>query len=162
MLGPISAHRHGGGGGSSSLTSGGNSAIFRSVKARKVAAVFLSLGYLAAVHCRVACAFSMPIAEAVESPHDGCHHEDGDQNDHDSKAPCCQHPGSVEALPPTDAAALAPQAVLSLFAILPQAGVAVTPFKPLALDQNHDPPPPSSEGFSPSSLSPRAPPAVLL
>lgn len=132
------------------------------MKARKFAAIVLSLGYLAAVHCRVACAFSMPLAAAVESHHDGCHHEDGDQKDHDSKAPCCRHMGGVEALVPGNAAAIAPHLVLSVVAVLPQAGVAVTPFKPLASIQNHDPPPPFSEGFSPSSLSPRAPPAVLL
>lgn len=137
-----------------------NSVILRTVRARKIAAMFLSLGYLAAVHCRVACAFSVPITAAIASDHDGCRGDDGEQGHH-SKAPCCRQAGGSEALLPNAASALAPHLVLHLFAILPQTGVAMTSSKPLVSIQNHDPPPSFSQVLSLSSLSPRAPPAVL-
>ncbi len=132
------------------------------MRARKLVAILLSLGYLAAVHCRVACAFSMPPGAAVQERESGCHHEEGEPNGHESKAPCCMTLGGDEASLPTSGPTLAPQAVLPLVAIVPRAGPAVMPFRLLASTQNHDPPRIVFEALSLSSLSPRAPPTAVL
>lgn len=129
------------------------------VRARKLVAILLSLGYLAAVHCRTACAFSIPLSAAVEKQESDCHHEEGEPKGHDSK-PCCMTVGGDEALLPTDAPTLAPQVVLSFVMIAPHVGPAVMPSRLLGAKQNHDPPRVVSEVLPLSSLSPRAPPTL--
>ena len=131
------------------------------VKARKLVAILLSLGYLAAVHCRAACAFSMPAGAAVEEHESDCHHEQDEPKGHDSK-PCCMTLGGDEALLPTDAPTLAPLTVLSLVVVAPHAGPVVMPLHPLGSKQNHDPPRVIAEVLPLSSLSPRAPPTAVL
>ena len=130
------------------------------MSARKLVAIFLSLGYLAAVHCRAACAFSIPASVAVEENEKDCHHEEGEPKGHDSKA-CCTTLGGDEAMLPSAAPMIAPQAIPALFVIVPHASAADIPLRFLASKQNHDPPSIVSEVLSLSSLSPRAPPAVL-
>lgn len=131
------------------------------MKARKLVAILLSLGYLAAVHCRAACAFSIPASAAVEEHESDCHHEEDESKGHDSKTPCCTTLGGDEALLPSAVPMIAPHSVLALFVIVPHAGPAVIQSRLLASSPNHDPPSIVSEVLSLSSLSPRAPPAVL-
>lgn len=131
------------------------------VKARKLIAILLSIGYLAAAHCRVACAFPVSSHAAVEEKEDDCHHEEGEPKGHDSKAPCCSSGlGAAEALLPSDAPVLAPHAFLVFDVIVP-AGSAALPLRLLASSRNHDPPRSATEVLSQSSLSPRAPPSLL-
>lgn len=130
------------------------------MKARKLLALLLSAGYLSAVHCRVACSFAMPLA--VEQHENGCHrHKHCDPKGHDSKAPCgmTRAPGG-EALLPSDAPRLNPQAPLYLISVVPHAGLAVMPLRCLGLKRNHGPPGIISRVLSLSCLSPRAPPAA--
>ncbi|MFX9165560.1 hypothetical protein ABTN87_19045, partial [Acinetobacter baumannii] len=83
------------------------------VKARRLVAILLSLGYLTAVHCRVSCAFSIPLRAAIKEHESDCHHEQDEPKGHDSK-PCCMTFGGDEALLPTSAPVLAPLTLLSL------------------------------------------------
>ena len=132
------------------------------MKARKLIAILLSLGYLAAVHCRVACSLSLPLSAAVEEHESGCHHEGGEPQGHDSKPCCMTQVGDDLALLPAAAPTLSPQAVRFLSMIVPHAGPAVMPFRLLASKRNHDPPSDASVVLSLSSLSPRAPPTAVL
>lgn len=132
------------------------------VKARKLLAVLLSIGYLAAAHCRVACAVSAQPNAAIEKSESDCHHEEGESKGHGSRAPCCSsHLGGDEALLPVDAPSLAPLVMVSFVAIMPSTD-ALPSLRLLAAARNHDPPPLVTEVFSRSSLSPRAPPAAVL
>ncbi len=131
------------------------------MKARKLVAIFLALGYLTAVHCRAACAFTVPASAAVEEHESACHHEEDKSKGHDSKTPCCTTLGGEEALLPSAVPMITPHAVLALFVIVPHAGPADMPRCLRASTLNHDPPSIVSEVVSLSSLSPRAPPAVL-
>lgn len=147
---------------SSTWTTPNQRATLIPVKARKLIAILLSLGYLSAVHCRAACVFSMPSAPAAEEHENGCHHEQDEPKGHGSKVPCCMtHIGGDEALLPTAAPTSDHQAVFSFVAVVPDARPAVLPLRLLGSKQNHDPPWIASDGILLSSLSPRAPPAVL-
>lgn len=130
---------------------------------RKLVAVLLGLGFLAAVQCRVACALPMSDSAGVEKHESGCHHESGEPKKNDSEKPCCMtHVGGDDALLPSSMPTFAPRAVLAVISIGAQTGPVITPLRLLGSKRSLDPPRVVSEVLPLSSLSPRAPPAAVL
>lgn len=142
------------------------------VRARKIVAVLLASSYLASVAARLACAETMgdearPAAasHAVEAADDPCcHHASApaksSRQDH-PLAPCCRTGSSDLALVNPAVVAPSERRVLVLGEIAANAAPALQIARQ---DFASDPDPPGSLGPSQvlSSLSPRAPPSLLV
>lgn len=128
----------------------------RAMRARKILVALLAVGYLAAAHCRIACAAPAPAVERSVPAESGCHRQESE--DRDSDSPCCAvHLDSTAALPPSVAPALVP-AIPLFAAVIPPSDAGVMPRRPSALRQNHGPPNPVSAVLAKSSRGSRPPP----
>ncbi len=127
---------------------------------RRLLAVFLTLGYLAEVHCRIACASLIPRQETVAAEERPCHGAPAEPEKKNSR-PCCMTAGGGEGLLPAPAPTLAAPTEITFILIAPQTGPEVLAPQLLGSKQNHDPPRIATSVPPPSSAGPRAPPAFL-